>query len=495
MTAAVMIIAASDSGCGAGIAADIFTARDFGVFPVTAETGVTCQTSEGCFGVSPVPAEFVLETIQRLDGDFSPAAVKIGLIPDRQILDAVIEGIEGIRKKHPVFVVADPVSSASAGGIMSGLVKDDYLRLFSACDLVTPNVPELEMLTGARISCPDDLRNAAVSLASGLGGTSVLAKGGHIRGEYVFDFLLTSGYSAWFGEPYFDHCNKHGTGCTLSSAIASAMADNYDLNDAAALAEAYVTGGLSDALQIGHGPGPVRHDGLSQAFGCLPFINEETPSVRRYPEFPRCPARLGLYPVMPDLEWLERVLRAGVKTAQLRIKDRNDPCLFEKIQKAAELGKKYDACVFIDDHWEMAIEAGAYGVHLGQEDLLTADLGRISKAGLRLGVSTHGWYELSKAIALRPSYIALGHIFDTKTKKMKSKTQGIDRLRLFAGAVGDIPTVAIGGLSGRRFYDAVNTGVGSVACVTAITESPDPEQQIREYMSAFEISREGSQVK
>lgn len=93
----------------------------------------------------------------------------------------------------------------------------------------------------------------------------------------------------------------------------------------------------------------------------------------------------------------------------------------------------------------MAIEAGAYGVHLGQEDLLTADLGRISKAGLRLGVSTHGWYELSKAIALRPSYIALGHIFDTKTKKMKSKAQGIDRLRLFAGAVGDIPTVAIGG--------------------------------------------------
>ena len=134
----------------------------------------------------------------------------------------------------------------------------------------------------------------------------------------------------------------------------------------------------------------------------------------------------------------------------------------------------------------MAIEAGAYGVHLGQEDLQTADLRRISDAGLHLGVSTHGWYELSKALALRPSYIALGHIFDTRTKKMKSKAQGLERLRLFVQAAGGIPTVAIGGLSGERFYDAIRTGVGSVACVTAITESPDPERQIKEYMSAFE---------
>lgn len=488
MTASVMIIAASDSGCGAGTAADILTAHDFGVFPVCAETGVTCQTSEGCFGVSPVPADFVLDTILRLDADFSPKAVKIGLVPNRQILDAVIRGIAEIRQRHPVFAVSDPVSSASAGGTMSELQKEDYLSLFSVCDLVTPNVPELEMLSGRRISCPEDQMQAAVSLSSEIGGISVLAKGGHLKGEYVFDFLKTGDVSAWFGEPYFEHRNKHGTGCTLSSAIASAMADNYDIDDAVAISEAYVTGGLSDAVQIAHGPGPVRHDGLSQAFGHLPLINTENASVREYPEFPKCPPKLGLYPVMPNLEWLRRVLEAGVKTAQLRIKDRNDPDLFGKIREAAELGRKFGACVFIDDYWEMAIEAGAYGVHLGQEDLLKADLGRISRAGLRLGVSTHGWCELSKAMAMRPSYIALGHIFDTKTKKMKSKAQGLERLRLFAGAAGDIPTVAIGGLSGERFHDAVRTGVGSVACVTAITESPDPERQIKEYMSAFEIS-------
>lgn len=109
MASAVMIIAASDSGCGAGTAADILTTHDFGVHPVAAETGATCQTSEGCFGVSPLPADFVLDTILRLDGDFRPAAVKIGLIPNREILDAVIAGLTEIRKRHGLFVVADPV--------------------------------------------------------------------------------------------------------------------------------------------------------------------------------------------------------------------------------------------------------------------------------------------------------------------------------------------------------------------------------------------------
>ena len=486
MASAVMIIAASDSGCGAGTAADILTTHDFGVHPVAAETGATCQTSEGCFGVSPLPADFVLDTILRLDGDFRPAAVKIGLIPNREILDAVIAGLTEIRKRHGLFVVADPVFSASAGGIMSSLGRDDYLRLFAVSDLVTPNIPEIELLSGRRISCSEDLREAAVSLSAKLGGVSVLAKGGHLKGEQVFDFLITPDFSAWFGEPYYDHTNKHGTGCTLSSAIASAVADNYDLDDAVALAEAYVTGGLSCAERIAHGPGPVQHRGLSQAFGHLPVICTESPAVTEYPKFPWCPQKLGLYPVMPDLAWLRRVLEAGVRTAQLRIKDRSDPGLFDKIKEAVALGREYGASVFIDDYWEMAIEAGAYGVHLGQEDLQTADLRRISDAGLHLGVSTHGWYELSKALALRPSYIALGHIFDTRTKKMKSKAQGLERLRLFVQAAGGIPTVAIGGLSGERFYDAIRTGVGSVACVTAITESPDPERQIKEYMSAFE---------
>ncbi|MGO2344672.1 MAG: thiamine phosphate synthase, partial [Providencia sp.] len=141
--------------------------------------------------------------------------------------------------------------------------------------------------------------------------------------------------------------------------------------------------------------------------------------------------------------------------------------------KAITLGKQYNARIFINDYWRLAVEFGAYGVHLGQEDLETTDLLAIHQAGLRLGVSTHDERELAIAKSVRPSYIAMGHIFPTETKEMPSSPQGLETLKKMVAATPEYPTVAIGGISIDRVSAVLATGVGSVALVSAITKAED----------------------
>ncbi|MDK9365568.1 thiamine phosphate synthase [Lelliottia wanjuensis] len=191
------------------------------------------------------------------------------------------------------------------------------------------------------------------------------------------------------------------------------------------------------------------------------------------PNFPTVPRRLGLYPVVDSVEWIERLLETGVKTIQLRIKDQRDDEVESDVSAAIALGRRYDARVFINDYWQLAIKHQAYGVHLGQEDLETADLNAIRKAGLRLGVSTHDDMEIDVALAARPSYIALGHVFPTQTKQMPSAPQGLAQLARHIERLADYPTVAIGGISLDRAPAVLETGVGSIAVVSAITQAVD----------------------
>ncbi|WP_422655609.1 thiamine phosphate synthase [Leminorella grimontii] len=202
--------------------------------------------------------------------------------------------------------------------------------------------------------------------------------------------------------------------------------------------------------------------------------------------FPPTAKRLGLYPVVDTLEWIEKLLSAGVTTIQLRIKNCQDDEVEETVRLAVELGKRFNARLFINDYWRLAIKHNAYGVHLGQEDLLTADLKAIHQAGLRLGVSTHDDEELANAIIVRPSYIALGHIFPTQTKEMPSAPQGLAELRRHVSSIPDYPTVAIGGISIDRVKDVLNCGVGSIAVVSAITKAPDWRQATEALLSMIE---------
>ena len=191
------------------------------------------------------------------------------------------------------------------------------------------------------------------------------------------------------------------------------------------------------------------------------------------PDFPSVPFRLGLYPVVGSVTWIERLLQAGVKTLQLRIKDKRDEDVEPDVANAIALGRRYGARLFINDYWRLAIKHQAYGVHLGQEDLETTDLSAIRNAGLRLGVSTHDDMEIDMALAARPSYIALGHVFPTQTKQMPSAPQGLEQLTRHIERLADYPTVAIGGISLERVPAVLKTGVGSVAVVSAITQASD----------------------
>ena len=190
--------------------------------------------------------------------------------------------------------------------------------------------------------------------------------------------------------------------------------------------------------------------------------------------FAHCPDRLGLYAVLPSAEWVEQVLDQGVKTVQLRRKSSDSGDLKQEIERSVAAGVKHQAQLFINDHWQAAIAAGAYGVHLGQEDVDTADLNAIAEAGLRLGLSTHGYYEMLKALHFKPSYLALGAVFPTTTKVMPTAPQGLSRLARYVRLLdGIVPLVAIGGVNGSVLQQVLSTGVGSAAVVRAITEAPE----------------------
>jgi len=188
---------------------------------------------------------------------------------------------------------------------------------------------------------------------------------------------------------------------------------------------------------------------------------------------------IGFYPVVPSADWVERLLSWGVRTVQLRIKaaDHTAADISAQVIAAIEAGKAVPgAQVFINDHWQQALAAGAYGVHLGQEDLDTADLEALRVAGIRLGLSTHTPAELARAKAVQPSYLAIGPIYPTTLKVMPYEPVGLAQLAQWAQHAAPYPVVAIGGISLERLPGVLACGVDGVAVVSAVTLAVDPRQ-------------------
>lgn len=188
------------------------------------------------------------------------------------------------------------------------------------------------------------------------------------------------------------------------------------------------------------------------------------------------------YPVLDSADWIARVLPLGVKLVQLRAKDRPDADLRDQIVRSHDLCRNHGAILVVNDHWRLAIDLGCDFIHLGQEDMDTADLPAIRAAGLRLGISTHDEAELDRALGWEPDYVALGPVWPTILKKMKWHSQGVERLTDWKGRVGDIPLCAIGGLTPERARLAFAAGADVVAAVTDITLNPDPEARVREWL-------------
>lgn len=188
------------------------------------------------------------------------------------------------------------------------------------------------------------------------------------------------------------------------------------------------------------------------------------------------------YPIFDSTEWLRRMLPLGVKLVQLRIKDQPQDVVFAELKDAVDLCADAEATLVVNDHWQAAIEVGASWVHLGQEDLDTADIEAIRAAGLKFGLSTHDDAELDRALALNPDYVALGPVYPTILKKMKWHQQGLPKLTEWKARIGDIPLVAIGGMSVDRAKGAFDAGADIVSAVTDITLNEDPEKRVREWL-------------
>jgi hydroxymethylpyrimidine kinase/phosphomethylpyrimidine kinase/thiamine-phosphate diphosphorylase len=486
----VWTIAASDSGGGAGVQADIKTLFDLGAHACSAITGITAQNSQGVHHIDICSDDIFEKQLLALAQDLPPVAIKIGvLLSVSQVL--IVTNV--IRSLQNVCVIFDPVLAPTAGlNFVTAETRDAFNQLLPLIDLLTPNIPEAEILSGLTIN-DNASQSAAAQYFIDQGVKSVLIKGGHGRvdsamnntgdssKEYCQDFFMSATQQFWLTQKKQNTPHSHGTGCTLSSAVAAFVAQGKALYDAVVLANAYVSKGLRLAItfdEAGHKRGAVGQTAWPNNLSDFPQVSLQPDAIQQK-VFPSCDTqRLGLYPVVDSLDWLRKLCAVGVKTLQLRVKDKTATELDALVKEAIAIGKHYQARLFINDYWQLAIKYQAYGVHLGQEDMVDADVDAMRAAGLHLGISTHSEYEFAYAATFKPSYLAIGAIFPTDTKEVVEV--GLDNLYRWADTLsGHYPLVAIGGINLHNIQRVVQSGVGSIAVVSAITKADD-------YVSATE---------
>jgi hydroxymethylpyrimidine kinase/phosphomethylpyrimidine kinase/thiamine-phosphate diphosphorylase len=554
----VYTIAGSDSGGGAGIQADLHAIHAFGCHGCSAITCLTAQNSKGVTGVHAPPAAFLKQQLQTLGDDMPPKAIKIGMLGTRELAEVVGHFLKDLRQRSNgmIWIVLDPVMISTSG---SKLLEDDAIEamiehIFPLADVVTPNKFEAEALLGQTLRTPTDVQEGAKKLLK-MGCRSVLIKGGHTLKEsslpeqdsvltskqvqstleFAQDYLLSSeqlpdpgkerlcdaSRGVWLRTPRWKSDNTHGTGCTLSSAIASALAigeenrqsrnrvgakSSIQIVDACCLAKAYVSAGIQQGVQLGSGAGPVAQT-------VFPCSHENYPCIVTDPTAPRTQSStklvemksfnkedgsgLGqLLPIVDTVEWVEQLSKTpGITDIQLRIKDEKDPLKIVELVKVCQgFCKASGVRLWINDHWQAAIQAGCFGVHLGQEDLFqclgAGGLEAMMKHNIALGISTHSYGELAAALGIMPSYISMGPVFATSSKKVEFDPQGLESVWKWRELIPpSVPFVTIGGINDvKAARQNCQAGANCVAVISAITGSQDPAESVAELSNAMATS-------
>ena len=260
MTPIAVTIAGSDSGAGAGIQADLKTFAALGVYGATVITALTAQNTRGVAAIHAVPAAFVAAQIDAVFSDLAVGAVKIGMLGHAAVIEAVAAGLD---RWTAANVVLDPVMVASSGERLLDAEAVDLLKreLLRRARVVTPNLPEAAALLGAKVAESEDEMEAQANALLALGAKAVLMKGGHRGGAESTDVLLDGGAVIRYAARRIATRNTHGTGCTLSSAIAAGLAKGHDLATAVSEAKDFVTAAIAaaDRLAVGRGHGPLHH--------------------------------------------------------------------------------------------------------------------------------------------------------------------------------------------------------------------------------------------
>ncbi|MFM1980257.1 MAG: thiamine phosphate synthase, partial [Pseudomonadota bacterium] len=459
------------------------------------------------FGVQGVMvnAERLDAQLAALAHDLPPHAIKTGPLGTANNVRVVCQWIDRLRNAarsqgHSVALVVDPVlAPVPRTGSGASIADDDLVlayvqaymhELLPRATMVTPTSAQaVQMLSAMGLDASVTAPEAAVALA-GLGNSngnvSVVITGcdtsaGNTAGNapdqqgLAADWLHCPQASGWLSLPRLDTPSHHSTRCTFASTAAAALATGYCVADAVVLAKMAANQAQPDFAQ---------HVANLPTF-TLPGATEPLDVRAVQPFAPLSNPALRVYAVVDSADWVRRVLAYGLRTVQLRIKDPAEPTLAAQIAESIAVARATPgAQLFINDHWQLALQHGAYGVHLGQEDLEQVDLGALQKAGIRLGLSTHSYWEVARAWALRPSYIACGPIFATQSKDMPWIPQGLDNLRYWASVL-PLPVVGIAGIDVHNMAAVAATGAASGAVISAITKAANPAKACAELMSAF----------
>jgi len=529
----VWSIAGHDPTGGAGITLDNKVFHALGVHGCTIATCDTVQTTQGVKEMKGVDPIWFAAQIKVLQQDLPPRVIKLGAMSQACFEEILCQAQndKDISSQAPIwdfddkrvssrtvirdldnapFVICDPVLASSSG--QPFLSAEDYRVLLPHIDLLTPNWPEASQLSGINIVDYNDVPKVADALHL-KGVKAVLITGGHGSGDTVAEYFSDGQNAFWLTLPRLPNNHVHGTGCALSSTIAAMVAQGHDLKDAVVIAKMVLHRAIEKAQNLGQGASSLTEFSVPRRQDYLPnlmpsqrtswdlgaSVNEilrqaqddtdmssrlsichpghRSGILNQFHSFKPC-SDLGLYVIVDSVVWVERLLKLNVKTLQLRIKNATQEELIKQIQQSVTLCQQYGAKLFINDYWQLAIEHGAYGVHLGQEDLDAADLNAIQQAGLCLGISTHCFYEVARAHACRPSYMAYGPIYHTDSKPMAFGPRGLEQLAYWQQTL-DYPLVAIGGINRQRLPDVLATGVKSVAVMSAITQAEDVEAAVQ----------------
>jgi hydroxymethylpyrimidine kinase/phosphomethylpyrimidine kinase/thiamine-phosphate diphosphorylase len=479
MTPILWSIAGTDSGGGAGLAADQRAADAFGVHLCPVVSAITAQNTVAVTQVQAVAPELLDAQLEALAADLPPRVIKTGLLGSAANARAVARWVDRLRERGPVQLVIDPVLRASTG---AAFASDELLQVYRdellpRASVITPNQHEAAALLGA------DTANNVPGLAGALqrlGAQAVVVTGGDAGTPGLsLDWLQTPHAHGWLSLPRVSTSNHHGTGCTFATSLAAALALGFVAADAAVLAKMATTHALRHARAVGQGAGPViARPGFGNDPTLLPRLSLDDSTPASWPDRLRG-REPGVYAIVDSAERVEAVLRAQptVPTIQLRMKRPAGVAdatwaaqLGEAIQRSQRAAHAASATLVINDHWQLALQAGARALHLGQEDLLAltpedrAQLQAARAQGVTLGLSSHSLWELCRAAALMPDLIACGPVWPTTTKDMPWLPQGRDNLAWWAH-MAPAPVVGIGGILEPEQLQAVAAAGAAGGCV------------------------------
>jgi hydroxymethylpyrimidine kinase/phosphomethylpyrimidine kinase/thiamine-phosphate diphosphorylase len=501
----VWSIAGHDSGGGAGLSADqrAADAAEVHLCPVVA--AVTAQSSVAVERVEAVPTAQLEAQLAALAHDLPPRAIKTGLLASVENVQAVARWVDRLREHGPLALVVDPVLRASTGASFAdaALIAAYRDELLPRATVITPNRNEAAVLLHSQSR---DVPAQAQALQR-LGAQAVCITGGDAQDAAARDWWQSEHASGWLALPRRAASNTHGTGCTFATALAAAMARGFVAADAAVIAKMLTTSGLREGLHHNHNPGqgagPVRPRASFIADRTLlPTLSDGAPL---HAERHASPAVQGLYAITDHADHLHQLVESGVRTVQLRLKQRpTEPeadwqaRLREQIARARSAALAQGATLIVNDHWREVVALGVDFVHLGQEDLLAlsdedrAHFANARAAGLRLGVSSHSLWELARAAAWQPDYIACGPVWPTLTKAMPWRPQGLHNLAWWA-AMSPAPVVAIGGILEPHQLAEASAAGASAGCVVRGLQ-PGSAHGVDNWLHAWEDGLQRRQV-